>query len=224
MKTCWKYLMAMIVLVGCAMPATAIEQDEPHDTVYFYNTWERMIDMRPMAILIDADIEVLSPFHVYIYSDDEALNRKVSETGFIAVSLGDSIWLANGNYIREFFKGDVNNFDGLVPLFFTEKAAYITYMGELSLKEIFFGESPGDEYAIDYYYIDFDKRTVKRVTHKYLSELLADYHDLQVRYEGMKDYKKRYVIEDYFLKYIDRVTSDVLRPTISELTTTTTVQ
>ena len=44
-----------------------------------------------------------------------------------------------------------------------------------------------------------------------------DYHDLQVRYEGMKDYKKPEIIEDYFYKYIDRVTGDFMKPYILDL-------
>jgi hypothetical protein len=70
---------------------------------------------------------------------------------------------------------------------------------------------------MSYYYIDFLNHRVKRVTHSYLSELLTDYHDLKVRYEGMKDYKKQYVIEDYFYKYIDRASDDVMHPYILDL-------
>jgi hypothetical protein len=55
------------------------------------------------------------------------------------------------------------------------------------------------------------------VTHSYLSELLSEYHDLQMRYEGMKDYKKREIIEDYFYKFIDRATEDIMRPYILDL-------
>ena len=58
---------------------------------------------------------------------------------------------------------------------------------------------------------------MRKVNHSYLSELLEDYHDLQMRYEGMKDYKKQYIIEDYFFKYIDRATGDVMHPYILEL-------
>ena len=46
---------------------------------------------------------------------------------------------------------------------------------------------------------------------------MTDYHDLKVRYEGMKDYKKRYIIEDYFYKYIDRASQDFMRPYILDL-------
>ena len=38
-----------------------------------------------------------------------------------------------------------------------------------------------------------------------------------MRYEGMKDYKKREIIEDYFFKYIDRASQDVMHPYILDL-------
>ena len=57
-----------------------------------------------------------------------------------------------------------------------------------------------------------------RVTPEVLSRLLEDYHDLQMRYEGMKDYKKRPVIEDFFFQFVDRATEDLMRPFILDLT------
>ena len=56
-----------------------------------------------------------------------------------------------------------------------------------------------------------------KVTPQVLSELLEDYHDLQVRYEGMKDYKKRPVIEYFFLMFVDRASQDFMRPYILDL-------
>jgi hypothetical protein len=72
-------------------------------------------------------------------------------------------------------------------------------------------------FPVDYYYIDFKNGRVRKVTHNYLSELLEDYHDLQMRFEGMKDYKKRYMVEEFFFRYIERVTDDVMQPYILDL-------
>ena len=58
---------------------------------------------------------------------------------------------------------------------------------------------------------------VLKVDYRFLSDQLEDYQDLLMRYEGMKDNNKRDVIEYYFLKYIDRVSTDVMRPEILEL-------
>ena len=90
----------------------------------------------------------------------------------------------------------------------------------MGLKEILFGDT-GDEAdyskAASFYYIDFFNRKVLKVNPSVLSELLTDYHDLKMRYEGMRDYKKREIIEDYFYKYVDRASQDVMRPNILDL-------
>jgi hypothetical protein len=86
------------------------------------------------------------------------------------------------------------------------------------IKEILFGPmevtSSND---VDYYYFDFKNRELRKVSSSVLSELLEDYHDLQMRYEGMKDYKKKYMIEEFFMKYVDRASQDFMRPYIVDL-------
>ena len=62
------------------------------------------------------------------------------------------------------------------------------------------------------------KKKVQKVTPEVLSNLLESYHDLQMRYEGMKNYNKREIIHDYFYKYVDRATEDFMRPFILDLT------
>ena len=79
------------------------------------------------------------------------------------------------------------------------------------------GQDANYDDTADFYYFDFVNRRVIKITPESLTGLLEDYHDLQMRYEGMKDYKKRYIIEDYFYKYIDRASEDILRPYIVDL-------
>ena len=215
MKTSLKHLLSLLTVALSAFCCYA--DSEPNDTVFFYKTWEQMLDMKPMAMLINPYVEVYTPFELFIGSNDETVNRVLSEEGFIAISLGDSIWYANSEYLHREFKGDVNEFTNFVPLFFNEKVAYLTYPGKLSVKDLLMGDDYSENYTIDYFYIDFMNSRVKRVTHKYLSELLEDYHDLQMRYEGMKDYKKRPIIEDYFFKYVQRATGDIMHPAILDV-------
>ena len=104
-------------------------------------------------------------------------------------------------------------------MFFNDKVVYLTANGPVTVKEVLFGNT-ADGFttpSMSYYYIDFLNHRVKRVTHSYLSELLEDYHDLQMRYEGMKNNKDKRIIEDYFYKYIDRATDDIMRPFIVDL-------
>ena len=125
----------------------------------------------------------------------------------------------SSQYLKKNFKGDAKSLEGFVPVYFNEKTAFLTFQS-MSLRDILFGKSLNDEetkYTVEFYYIDFVKREVRKVTPSYLSELLEDYHDLQMRYEGMKDYKKQYIIQDYFYKYVDRATRDFMRPYILDL-------
>lgn len=217
MKTCLRYILIMMVLASsCSMSAVA-KTPELKDTVYFYQTWQQVFDLTPVVMLVDPYIEISSLLSIRIMTDDDAAIDKLKENGFIAVSLGDSIWYANSNYLKNMFKCDSRAFDDLVPLFYNRKLAYVTCLGEPSFKDVLFARDDEVIYPVDYYYIDFNNKRIRRVTHQYLSELLEDYHDLQMRYEGMKDYKKRYIIEDYFFKYIERATDDFLRPEILDI-------
>ena len=212
----WIRNMMLALVAMASFHAQAVE--EFHDTVYFYNNWEQIMTQNPVAVIVDPWIDPITPYEVIIESLNEGYNKIIWEN-HIAATLGDSIWLINTEYLKRDFKGDVNKLDAFVPLFFNEKVAYAIFQGAVSVKEILFGrsEEAADEWDVDYYYIDFRNREVRRVTSGVLSDLLEDYHDLQMRYEGMKDYKKRYIIEDYFIKFIDRATDDIMRPKILDL-------
>ena len=216
MKTCLRYCLAMLALAFSVF-CSAAEESEPKDTVYFYSSWDNMLDMVPMMVLEDPEILAYSPYTVNIFTDNEEAIERIAKEGFIAFSIGDSIWLANAQYLKHEFSGDTKYFDGSVPLFFNDKVAYLTFPANISFKEILFGDTDG-ELRVAYFYIDFKNKTIHKVTHKYLSELLEDYHDLQMRYEGMKDYKKSEIIDYFFMKYIERVTADDMRPYITDFT------
>ena len=194
-----------IMLVAVAMTSLqAVANDEPHDTVYFYGSWEQIID-------------VISPYMVVIETNDDRYNDLIWNN-HIAATLGDSIWLINTEYLKRDFDGDTRKLDAFAPFFFNEKVAYVVGHGNLSLKDLLFGTT--DSYysgEVDYFYIDFKNRKVLKVTPSVLIDLLEDYHDLQMRYEGMKDYKKRPIIEEYFFKFLDRASQDIMRPNILDL-------
>ena len=211
-----KYLMTIVMAAFCVFQCAADARQK--DTVYIYNSWEQMLYREPSMVLLNPEIVAYSPFSVSIWTDDEEVLQKVSEEGHIAISIGDSIWLANAIYLKQEFSGDVKSFEGYVPLFFTEKVAFLTYPAGTSIKDILFGgEGYVDTDNIAYFNIDFEKRTINKVTHKFMSELLNDYRDLQMRYEGMKDYKKNEIIEYFYYKYIDRVDTDDSKPYILDI-------
>ena len=214
MKNWLKYLLLVAV---ASMSVQSIAQNEP-DTLYFYKTWKQIMDLEPTAFIVNPIIDAYSPYEIYFITGYEEVDKSIQKD-YMAVSQGDSIWLINSEYLKTNFKGDVNGLNGFIPMFFNDKVVYLTANGPVTVKEVLFGNT-ADGFttpSMSYYYIDFLNHRVKRVTHSYLSELLTDFHDLKVRYEGMKDYKKQYVIEDYFYKYIDRASDDVMHPYILDL-------
>ena len=216
MKYRFRYLLFMLVVTLCSLHSAA--EETPNDTVYFYDTWQQMLYMEPMGMAVNPPLYAITPYEVYFDSGDIELDQ-LMEKQHLAISIGDSIWLISSHILKEHFKGDVKNLSGFVPVFFNEKVAYLTY-NSVSLKDILFGnyyQEDENRYRMDFYYIDFINRVVKKVTPSYLSELLEDYHNLQMRYEGMKDYKKQHIIQDYFYKFVDQATQDFMRPYILDL-------
>lgn len=217
MKYNLRYLFIVVVAALCSLHCNANETTH-NDTVYLYDTWQQLFDQEPMGLIVNPPLFAVTPYEIYFDSGDYELDELMLKE-HLAISLGDSILLMSSHYFRKNFKGDAKNLNGFVPIFFNEKMAYLTYQST-TIKDILFGKSIIDEnttFNVDFYYIDFEKREVKKVTASYLSELLEDYHDLQMRYEGMKDYKKQYIIQDYFYKYVDRATKDFMRPYILDL-------
>ena len=217
MKSRLKYIV-LAVTASISLCATSQSMSVALDTIYFYKTWEQMLYLEPTAYIVNPNIIAETPFEIYLETGHDETDKAI-ENNYLAFSQGDSIFLINSNYIKDYFKGDVKGLNGYIPVFFNDKVAYLTANGPVSVKDILFGkDSYGfTSYSVAFYYLDFVNRMVKRVNHSYLSELLTDYHDLQMRYEGMKDYKKEYVIEDYFFKYIDRATQDFMHPYILDL-------
>lgn len=219
MKNCFQ----LIIVIACLWASfNAHALDNPRDTVYFYDTWKQMLDKEPASMIVSPIIEVETPYAIDIYTttNDYSLYKHMAAT------LGDSIWLMSSKYLKKFNnKGDAGKLSEnvFIPVFFDEKVAFLTYVGygdNLSLMDLLKGGSRDEEEfidVVDYYYIDFLHHRVNKVTPEVLSELLEDYHDLQVRYEGMKDYKKRSIIEYFFLLFVDRASQDIMRPYILDL-------
>ncbi|MBQ1737306.1 MAG: hypothetical protein II040_03610 [Muribaculaceae bacterium] len=217
------YFRYIALMVLCVASLQSWAQTAQRDTVFFYKTWRQMLYQTPEALIQNPMVDMFSPYEYDIYSSIDDVDKRIAND-FVAATLGDSIWLVNTNYLKQYFKGDAKKLRGYVPIYFNEKVAFITYGYErewsVSVTDYLFGQKDFDgstEVYPSLYYIDFINRKVRKVDHMVLSELLEDYHDLQVRFEGMKDYKKPYIITDFFFQFIDRATEDFMRPNILDL-------
>ncbi len=220
MRNIYKYLFILLASIFCLMPNQASANTVPHDTIYFYESWSQMLEVQPVAMIVDPVLIPYSECEIYIETGIDETNDLIKEK-YIAFSVGDSLWFMNSEYLKNNFSGDTKDMDGFFPVFFNEKIAYVVSYSPLTVKDILFGTNTDgvtERNNFDNYHIDFLRNRVKRVTPEYLVELLDDYHDLQMRYEGMKNYKKPEIIEEYFFKFIDRATDDIMRPNILDLT------
>ena len=121
MKLNIRYIIAMAALLMVSMQLWA--ETMPHDTVFFYKTWQQILDKDPEAVIIDPWIEVYTPFELYIETTDEKLNKSMRED-YVAATLGDSTWLISSDYVKQNFKGDVKKLSGFMPLMFNDKSNF----------------------------------------------------------------------------------------------------
>lgn len=209
-----KHLLLHIAVVMLALgPLSAIAQDEPRDTVYFYDSWETIFYRMPDTVIVAASIDVYSPHEIYITTRDKKFNKKIN-MDYIAATMGDSTWLINSNYLKKNFGGDSKNLHGYVTLFFNAKAACAI------AEDYMFAEKGDVAYNVistNNYYIDFSRRKVIKIDSKTLGTLLSDYPELRMRFEGMADNKKSAIINYFFDQYIDRIAADPSYPDILDL-------
>lgn len=201
----------IMIFVAAMATLNVMAVEEPNDTVCLYYTWEQILDMEPDTVLINPFIDVCTPYEVYIETGERNIDSKI-RMNYIAASLSDSVWVINSEYLRKMFGCRRNSIQGYVPVFFSEKTAFIT------AQEI--EEVPGfsiTKLKERYYYIDFVNRKVKKITSKSLYKLLEDYSDLQQRFVNMNDCDDDRVIKVFFLMYIDRANEDTMRPNILDL-------
>ena len=81
--------LVMFLFAATALFASAA--NESRDTVYFYDTWQQMLEMEPAAMIVSPFIDIENPYEIDIYTtqDDYRLYDH------LAATLGDSIWLVS---------------------------------------------------------------------------------------------------------------------------------
>ncbi len=217
MKTLSKKLTIFISLLVISITAGAQDYHLRHDTIFVYESWEAIFDQTPDAEIHNPFIDYYSPFIIDFRLADETQNDFLHDET-VALTVGDSIWMINTSWLQQNFKGDCNKMDFWAPLYFTAKIAYVewryyrastgmTILGALLGDDTLFDPDPDDTQG-DIYIIDFDAAEVYKLDHKRMSKLLEPYHDLKVRYEGMKDFKKQYIIRYFFMEYVNRLNDD----------------
>ena len=136
MKKLLRYIaMATLLMASATAWGQTRAEGEAMDTVYFYKTWQQMLEFNPEAYLINPFFDAVSPYEVYFATGDEKIDNMIHED-YIAFSQGDSIWLINSEYLNKHFKGDSKHLNGFAPVFFNDKGLLVSWPMHRSLSRI----------------------------------------------------------------------------------------
>mgnify|MGYP007069841332 CR=1 FL=1 len=202
------------ILIYCLLLTYALmaRATDDQDSLYVYASLADVIEGVHSAVVVDPIIEAESPWEVYFGCDNPKIDKMITYEA-VAVALGDSVWMLNTRYLNRYFRGSWGTISGYVPMLFNDKVLMFEYA---TLTRDVFGNVMDDPANItpDLYWVDLEDKAVYYINNKTLSVLLERYHDLQMRYDGMKDRKKRRVINYFLNELIERMDNDPDVPTL----------
>lgn len=218
--------MSLVAVVALFAAARMEASTGGNDTLMVYNSWEAIFDLIPDTIVANPEIKVRSEydFEFKATSRDAKAVNKMLKNKAVAVCLGDTLWLINSDWLKRNFKGDCKHFSRYVPLYYTGKIAFVQFqrnnptVGGFLLNLLVDGVlgadsgiGMGDGYNGEtpkLYWIDFDNLRVREVNKNLLLELLEPYPDLLQRYTFRQYQDETYLINEFFLDYVNRLNRD----------------
>lgn len=219
-------VMSLVAVVALFAAARMEASTGGNDTLMVYNSWEAIFDLIPDTIVANPEIKVRSEydFEFKATSRDAKAVNKMLKNKAVAVCLGDTLWLINSDWLKRNFKGDCKHFSRYVPLYYTGKIAFVQFqrnnptVGGFLLNLLVDGVlgadsgiGMGDGYNGEtpkLYWIDFDNLRVREVNKNLLLELLEPYPDLLQRYTFRQYQDETYLINEFFLDYVNRLNRD----------------
>ena len=219
-------VMSLVAVVALFAAARMGAGTGGNDTLMVYNSWEAIFDLIPDTIVANPEIKVRSEydFEFKATSRDAKAVNKMLKNEAVAVCLGDTLWLINSDWLKRNFKGDCKHFSRYVPLYYTGKIAFVQFqrnnptVGGFLLNLLVDGVlgadsgiGMGDGYNGEtpkLYWIDFDNLRVREVNKNLLLELLEPYPDLLQRYTFRQYQDETYLINEFFLDYVNRLNRD----------------
>ncbi len=199
------------------------------ENISIFTNWESIIYNQPDTVVQDVHLQVHSPFAVSITphnSKDKAFNKLLKDQA-VAIGVNDSVWFVNTRYLKKNFNGDdIKYLSDYTPLYFNDKIIYTQYSHENDsefLHEMSDFLSNGmsvaqvlklmTSYGFNFqnafiFLINPKEKEVETLTSDKMTELLTPYLDIRRRYEAMYFYQEPFVINFYFMEYIDRISSD----------------
>lgn len=219
-------VISLVAVVALFAAARMEASTGGNDTLMVYNSWEAIFDLIPDTIVANPEVKVRSEydFEFKATSRDAKAVNKMLKNEAVAVCLGDTLWLINSDWLKRNFKGDCKHFSRYVPLYYTGKIAFVQFqrnnptVGGFLLNLLVDGVlgadsgiGMGDGYNGEtpkLYWIDFDNLRVREVNKNLLLELLEPYPDLLQRYTFRQYQDETYLINEFFLDYVNRLNRD----------------
>ncbi|MCQ2291235.1 MAG: hypothetical protein MJZ63_08200 [Muribaculaceae bacterium] len=203
MRALLTYILLSIFAVHCFAQAEneVVDSVLEIDTVYIYHDWKAVLSHSPVAAYSGQIVYQNDELETVIFTPDPE-PQFVIDNQALAVCVGDSLWLASANYLNTHFKQQRKWFRNYMPLYFTEKIAFVQFWNDDPEKTFIYDFHPS------FFIIDFVGKQLVELNYKVLTSLLARYPDLQCRYLGMKKFKERDVVDFFFMQYIDRLNKD----------------
>jgi len=208
MKRTFLILASILMCIACASAQSESQYKVRHDSLHVYLSWESMFDGVADTIIMNPEFDAVTPYNIEFDCIKKDLNKLVKNEA-VAVAVGDTLWFVNSNWIKKNFEGPCKKMKNYVPLYFSAKVAFVQWAG-FTVPEFFVNRSNIEMFLDDphLYILDFDNATVEQVTSDKLIDLLDMYPDLKRRYQMMRDYDEEYMIDDFFLQYVERLSQD----------------
>lgn len=223
----------VLLAVAAAIASSGFAQEK---MAVFYN-WHNISYNTPDTVVYDVGINIRSPYCVSLkpYNGKNKKLKKLLNDKALAISVNDSVWFVNSDYLRKHYVGpDLNYLDDYTPLYFNDKIAYTQYSDindSQFLHDLAVYVSNGmgttetlrlmTSYAFNFqnaylFVIDPKTHTVETLTSDNMSLRLTPYLDMRRRYESMYFYREPFVINHFFLEYTDRILLDDSIPYLIE--------
>lgn len=225
-KCRWTGFLSCLACFMLAVSAHAANEEPTTDTLSVYRSWEAIFGQMPDTLVVNPFVKVRSDFDFEFKAStrDAKAVGKMLKNDAVAVCYADTLWLINSDWLKHHFKGDCKHFSRYVPLYFTGKIAFAQFqrnnptVGGFLLNLLVDGVlgadsgiGMGDGYNGEtpkLYLIDFDAAQVRVVDRSLLMELLEPYPDLLQRYTFRQNQNETYLINEFFLDYVNRLNQD----------------
>lgn len=203
MRALFVYILLIFYAVNCFAQAEneVVDSVQEIDTVYIYHDWKAVLSHSPVAAFSGPIVYQNNELETEIFTPDPE-PQFIIDNQALAICVGDTLWLASANYLNTHFKQQRKWFRNYMPLYFTEKIAFVQFWNDDPEKTFIYDFHPS------FFIIDFIGKQLVELNYKVLTSLLARYPDLQCRYLGMKKFKERDVVDFFFMQYIDRLNKD----------------